>query len=274
MPLPNKGVAITITWYCTLLILVGFNFYQSKVEAAPPPANAPAFAGVSALTFTPVDYATDFQVDTARHLLRLTEANRAPYFFMAPLTLPDKNLLTGMRVFGEDFDPQGAVQVRLMRCDHGQARCVSLGTLTSTTGFAAGLFDTGQLAALNEPVDNSLYSYFLELELSALLNSGLRSVRLELAAQTNAGLPQDPAQWALEGSATNFTLPEVGWAQVRVCTNDLSHLDNPTHYPALVVDGSVRALASNSCVSAWGRTFEIKRRPNTGPSAGTYQYLP
>jgi hypothetical protein len=59
----------------------------------------------------------------------------------------------------------------------------------------------------------------------------------------------------------------------RICTDDLSHLPNPTHYPTLVVDGLAQPLASNTCVDATGYTIELRRQLNTGPSSGTYQIL-
>jgi hypothetical protein len=167
------------------------------------------------------------------------------------------------------------VAVRLKRCDHGQARCVNVVETTSTDSYAAGQFQTVRIAALNEIIDNNLYSYLVELELTALFDSGLRSVRLEMANEGSGSPPPSGGveQWSLAGDVTSFIIPNGGWAQVRVCTGDLSHLPNQTHYPTLTVDGRSTTLGSNTCVTVWGRNIQLRRELNTGPSSGTYQIL-
>lgn len=236
--------------------------------------SSPAFIGVSAMAFAPLNQETRFNKDPQRQILTLSDQSRNSTIFVAPLSLPDRSRLTGITVFGEDFDNQGAVRLRLTRCDHGQPRCVTLAETTSTDNFAAGQFETIKVAILNEVVDNNFYNYFLELELTAIFNSGLRSVRLEAVGTGSAAPPAGNVEpWSLSGSATSFPLPNLDWTEVRVCTDDLSQLDNPTHYPILVVDGQSTQLASNTCLTTWGRDIEIRRRLNTGPSSGTYQFL-
>ena len=233
-----------------------------------------AFVSVSSMAFEPVNQNIFFSKDTRRQLLSLSGQTRGGNLFVAPLTLADHSRLTGMTVFGEDFDNQGAIRVSLLRCDHGQVRCVSLAETTSSDSFAGGQFETLKVDIPNETVDNNFYSYFLELELTALFNSGLRSVRLETVATGGAGTsPGSVEQWSLSGSVTSILLPNLNWTEVRICTNDLSHLNNPTHYPFVVADGQTTQLGSNSCVTVSGRDIEIQRRLNSGPSSGTYQFL-
>ena len=237
-----------------------------------------AYVSVSALVFEPINPDIRFNKNTARQLLSLTGQAHdvsGTNIFMAPIYLPDRGLLMGITVFGEDFDNQGAVQVRLKRCDHGQARCLSLAEPTSTNPFALGQFETLKVTNLNEVVNNNLYSYILELDLTALGGSGLRSVRLELLDRSSSGGGGGGQAeiWSLSGSLTSFLLPNTGYTQVQICTDDLSHLPNTTHYPVLVVDGESTRLSGNKCLTTWGRTIEIRRSFNTGPSSGTYQYL-
>lgn len=232
------------------------------------------FISVSSMAFGPINKNILFNKDPRRQILALSSQARTGNLFVAPLTLPDRSRLTGLTAFGEDFDNQGEIRVRLTRCDHGQARCVTLAETSSTDSFAVGQFETVKLTIPGETVDNNFYSYFLELELTAIFNSGLRSVRLETVGTGGTGMPPGNVErWSLSGSATSFPLPNLDWTEVRVCTDDLSHLNNPTHYPTLIVDGQAAQLASNTCVTTWGRDIEVQRRLNSGPSSGTYQFL-
>jgi hypothetical protein len=278
----------SISAFFTLTIIAGSMLFFSGAIAAPPAqvASTPApqvitssltYLSVSSMAFMPASQDTLYRKDARRQMLTLnsqplTSASDS-YVFIAPLTLPDKNVLTGMTVYGEDFDNQGAVEVRLKRCDHSQARCSSLAETTSTDTYAAGQFETTRAAIPDEVVNQKFYSYFLELELTAVAKSGLRSVRLELTED----IPLTPAgsvkRWSLSKDVTSFLLPNQGWTQVRVCTDDLSHLNNPTHYPTLIVDGQMIPLSSSACVTVWGRDIEIRRELNTGASSGTYQFL-
>jgi hypothetical protein len=220
---------------------------------------------------------SNYLKDTRQQLLSLTGSSQNfvlnRNFFVASLSLPDRSELLGLTVFGEDTDPQGEVRLRLKRCDHSQARCTTLAETTSTNGFSAGRFETSRVAVLNESVNNGFYSYFLELQLTALSNSGLRSVRLEMLTPNGESTPGAEEQWSLANDTETFTLPNVDLTQVRICTDDLGHLDNVTHYPFVVVDGRSISLSSNSCITVWGRDIEIRRRANTGPSSGTYRFL-
>ena len=234
--------------------------------------NSARFVSISAMAFQPAQPNIPYFKDLQRQLLGLTtQAQNA--LFVAPLPLQDRSELVGLTVFGEDFDNQGEVRLRLKRCDHGQARCVSLAETTSTAGYNFGQFETARISFSTNTIDNNAYAYFLELELTALAGSGLRAVRLEIIP-SQGGSPSTPTQnWTLSGNTLNFTVPTSGYSQVRVCAGDLNHLNNSTHYPYVVVDNNAVPLSSNSCVTVWGYDIRVERRPNTGPSSGTYQIL-
>jgi hypothetical protein len=268
--------------FFTLTIIASIMLFLSQAMAAPPPETEETalfqttvdtfqYVSISALAFVPVRQNVTYTKDVQRQILSLTGQIANVNIFIAPLTLPDRSDLLGMTVFGEDFDNHGEVRLRLKRCDHGQVRCVNLAETTSTTDYAAGQFETTRISIPNEIVDNRFYSYFLELELTSLANSGLRSVRLEVV--TRSPTSSDEEQWALAGGIRSFLLPNSDLTQARICTDDLSHLNNPTHYPFIVVDEGVIPLSSGTCVTVWGHDIEVRRRANTGPSSGTYQFL-
>jgi hypothetical protein len=264
------------------IILAGLLVLFNKVMAAPALAETRLqtsaqeldYVSVSALAFEAVSQNTAYIKDAQRQILSLASQNLSGNIFIAPLLLPDRGQLLGLTVFGEDFDNQGEIRLRLKRCDHSQARCVTLAETNSTLGYAAGPFETIRVSLLNEIVDNRLYSYFLELELTALFNSGLRSARLEMMPPGVASPVSNQERWSLAGDARSFSTPNLGLAQVRICADDLSHLDNVTHYPFVVVDrDQTIPLSSNSCITVWGTDIAIQRRANTGPSSGTFQIL-
>jgi hypothetical protein len=248
---------------------------QGTATPTPTPTESPqTYLSVSAMAFMPIDPATRYQKDVLRQLLTLDNSSTsANNIFVAPLALADKRVLTGMTVFGEDFDNQGAVQMRLKRCDHSQARCATLAQMTSSTTYASGQFETPKAVIANEVVNNYFYSYFLELTLSEQSKGGLRSVRLEMTGGESLPPVGEAKEWTLTGNVTNFLIPTQGITQVRVCTDDLSHLPNATHYPNLVVDNNSYPLSSNDCRTVWGSSMRITRDLNTGPSTGTYQIL-
>lgn len=281
------GLIIIISNLVTLAIIASLLLLLTPASAAPPVipdssklaqtlADRFQYVSLSSATFTPISSIAVYNKDLNQQLLTL--GNQPRNFngnnnrFIGMLSLPDKTRLTGMTVFGQDFDNLGEIRLRLNRCDHNQAHCVILAETASVVGYDAGLFE--KVSLFNELVDNSFYTYFLELELTALGNSGLRSVRLELVAENGEPAPPDTVvTWSLSGDVTTFRLPNQTTRQVRVCTDDLSHLDNPTHYPTLIVDGQPIPLGSNTCITVWGFNIELRRELNTGPSSGTYQFL-
>jgi hypothetical protein len=280
------GLTALISSIVTLLIIAGSLLIFSQVFAASPANIDPIAAAqtgsvqqyisVSALAFGPVSQFAVYYKDFNQQLLTLGnqprnftgDSNR----FVAPLTLPDQSWLAGLTVFGQDFDNQGEVRLRLKRCDHNQPRCILLTESASAVEYDGGLFE--KVSPFNEPIDNAFYDYFLELELTALGNSGLRSVRLETTmGGTVSPTPPTLETWSLSGNVTSFRLPNQTTVQARICTDDLSYLNNPTHYPILIVDGQVINLTSNTCITVWGYNIEIRRDFNAGPSSGTYQIL-
>lgn len=284
----NKGQAgliAVISSMLTLLVIVGSMLIFTQVSAAPlarvdpktadQPGRVQQYIGISAMAFGPVSQFAVYFKDFNQQLLTLGnqprnftgDSNR----FVASLALPDQTRLAGLTVFGQDFDNQGEVRLRLKRCDHNQPRCILVAESASAVEYDGGLFE--KVSLFNELVDNNFYDYFLELELTALGNSGLRSVRLETAATGTPPTPPTVEKWSLADNTTSFRLPNQTTVQARICTDDLSYLDNPTHYPVLVVDGQVISLASNTCITVWGYNIELRRDFNAGPSSGTYQFL-
>jgi hypothetical protein len=264
--------------FFSLTLVMGLFLVFERAKAAPSPqiaGSGPIYLSISGLAFLPTNASIPYSKDTTRQLLSLTGQNRNFNLFIVPVNLPDQSVLTGMTVFGEDFDNQGAVQLRLKRCEQSQGVCISLTDATSTNAFAVGRFETVRVPILNEVINNNLYTYFLELELSALNNSGLRSVRLELFEEGQAPPPTgNTDRWELSCPTTRLTLTSgTGARQVRVCTDNLSDLPNITHYPSLVVNDQVTRLSSNNCITVQGSTIEVRRPYNTGPSSGTYQIL-
>lgn len=268
-----------------LVMVMGIALFFEQALAAPPGhpgediaaqggAGRMQFVSISAMAFLPIQPNLPYFKDPQRQILSLTQGTPStPNLFVAPLILPDRSELVNFTVFGEDFDNQGEVRLRLKRCDFGQARCVSLAETTSTAGYNFGQFETAQINFSSNTVDNNFYSYFLELELTALAGSGLRAVRLEIIPPQGGPPSGGAASWSLSGNTLNFTIPNSGYAQVRICADDLSGLNNATHYPFVVVDGNIVPLSSNSCVTVWGYDIGVSRRPNTGPSSGNYQVL-
>jgi hypothetical protein len=285
----NKQILVTAVLGSILSVMItSVVLFFGQALAAPAPrseetlssqsqANSTQSVSISSMAFQPTQANVPFFKDTERQMLGLAVQGQGPRptpaLLVAPLMLPDRSGLEGLTVFGEDFDNQGEVRLRLKRCDHGQARCVNLADTTSTLGYNFGQFETTRINFSTEIIDNNAFSYFLETELSALAGSGLRSVRLEIIP-SQATTPSGNAEsWSLSGNTLNFTVPNTGYAQVRVCAGDLSGLNNVTHYPFVVVDHNPIPLSSNSCVTVWGYDIQVSRRPNTGPSSGTYQIL-
>lgn len=276
------GLVATISTILTMLLIGGPLLIYTQVSAAPSEIilaqtnTLTGYVSVSSLAFGPVSQYVVYYKDFNQQLLTLGnqprnftgDSNR----FIAPLTLTDQTILSGLTVFGQDSDAQGEIHLRLKRCDHNQPRCVILAENGSAVEYDGGLFE--KVSRFNELVDNAFYDYFLELELTALGNSGLRSVRLEIASPvTPSPTPAPLGEWSLAGEVTSFRLPNQSTTQARICTDDLSYLGNPAHYPVLVVDGQVIDLTSNSCINVWGYYIELRRDYRAGPSSGTYQFL-
>ncbi|GAB4463513.1 MAG: hypothetical protein Kow0031_41520 [Anaerolineae bacterium] len=275
--LASAGISALFSLAMVAAVVWGF----APAQAAPLPQTGGSGVqaiSVPAMAFNPVQQNSSYALDSQRQLLWLMGTNRSVTrdrnIFVAPLLLPDRAQLLTLVVAGEDYDTQGEVRVRLKRCDQRQPVCVGLGETTSQVSFAGGYFETPASFLQNEVINNASYTYFLELELTALNNSGLRSVRLDAVGAGSATPPvSSVVRWELGGAFTSFPVPTTGWAEVKICTDDLSYLPNASHYPFVVVDGVQRGLSTGSCLTVQGYDIEIRRNLNTGPSSGTYQIL-
>jgi len=272
------AVISSITTILTItMVLIGFSWHVSASATAQQTTENIEYRSISSLSFLPLNQSANYVKDPNTQRLGITGQTRVfsnnNNVFVAPLVLPNQSRLIAVTLFGQDFDPQGEIGLRLKRCDHSQARCVVLLETTSTVTYSAGIFETTKLAT-NELIDNNIYNYILEAELTALANSGLRSVRLDvITPQKVAVSASSPNQWDLSGTTYGYRIPTTGFTQVKVCAGDLSHLNNTTHYPYLTVDDSTYPLDSNECVIVWGYEFEVHRELNTGSSSGSYEIL-
>ncbi len=273
------STAMTFTLLISLLLL----FTQVKAAATPHPqvtitsqtiSSTMQYVSISGLTFNPGDPTVAYTKDVQTQLLKLGgPANPTSNLFVAPVTLPDRSQLMGVTMFGEDYDPTGEIRLKLKRCNHGQPFCVIIAETSSTRSYTSGQFETSRVNVINEVVDNRFYTYFLALNITALNRSGLRSVRLEYLTNSTSPAVSSQKPWSLTGNIRIFTVPTSGFNQVKICPNNLSHLNNSTHYPYVVADGQITSLSSNSCVTVWGQSLTIEKSRNTGSSSGTYQIL-
>ena len=277
----------------TLTIIAGLMWLMGQASAAPPPKTGQTPAGqtitptlqyisISGVAFSPIQQNMAYTKDVRQQLLGLAGQSRnfgaGSNLFIAPLTLPDRSELFGITVFGADFDNQGEVRVRLKRCNHGQAFCVILAETTSTAAYALGPFETSRISVFNEIVDNQFYASFLELDLTALGNSGLRSVRLEVLSQAEAPFTAKKEPWLMQGPDRTFGLPNntTRTRDVEICIDDLTRSNtDPIHYLSSTAESVevARLSSSNPCTKVAGEKIEIKRTLNTSRWSGTYQFL-
>jgi hypothetical protein len=203
---------ITVTIFGGSLLFFNGALAAPSVERAlaprPQPAGDASFVSVSSVAFLPADSENSaYTRDPVRQMVVLT-GSATGNLFVAPLSLPDQHAVVRLTAFGEYFDSNGAIQVHLKRCPHnGQTPCERL----ASAGVSAGSpvqprFETHTTVVPNVAVDNQRFTYLLELELTALQNSGLRSVRLELSAgeaAVSAALPSG-SQAAVVSARTNL----------------------------------------------------------------------
>ena len=135
---------VTISTVLTLILTFGILSVFDRALAAPLNTQAarPAsqdsveFIAISALAFEPTQPGMPYFKDVQRQILRLTSTDRnfiaGNNIFVAPLTLQNGSQILAMSLFGEDFDTQGEIRLRLKRCDHSQARCQILAETSST----------------------------------------------------------------------------------------------------------------------------------------------
>lgn len=224
-----------------LSTLINANSFQGKVAAAPLAEAAltstqqitgsnRSYQSVSLFEFVPFKPNNTLYTINANPLL-LTLGAKSDYnfasannIFEAPLSLPDNVMLTGLTVFGVDNDNQGEVKVTFFRCNHtynSQTACQEI-SLSSNTSNSLGQFQTQTpLGFIPFPIRNQDNFYFLQLEITALNNSGLRSVRLQFADNSGSG-------------STPATLPEHPIVPWNLGANELVEIPSPTGDPITV----------------------------------------
>jgi hypothetical protein len=267
----------------TVAIGVGSLLIFSQAVAAPEASSAAqtsgrAYVSVSALAFepmfpqTPPAYTKSFP-----QFLSLNTTDRGPEsqgnWFAAPLNLPHNSTLAGMTVFGQDNDPAGRMTVFLWNCDHsGTNGCQTIASYDTMLNSVNTAVDSGRLT-INHRVNNEAYTYVLGLNLWAVNNSGLRSVRLELtnlSTELPGGAPPTQAEvsWTVPAYGQTQLLNLSQAAEVRICTDVLGRNSLPT----LAVDDSNQyQLQSDTCVVYTGQRFKLIGDIN--PASGTYQIL-
>jgi len=281
-----------------LLIIINANSFQGEVAAAPLSkaasvstqqitGNNRSYRSVSLFEFVPLNTQDSLHtIDSSSILLTLgaksdhnfTNANN---IFEAPLNLPDNVMLTGFTIFGVDNDNQGEVKVTLGRCNHNlQIPCQEI-SLSSDVPNSLGPFQTQTpLGFIPIPIRNQDNFYFLELEITALNNSGLRSVRLQFAdngesISTSSNLPENPVvPWNLNANElVEITSPTSNPITVRVCVDakDASFIDRPE---VRTGDASSNPVILNfgDCRDFTGRYIQIRGNGRTTTS-GYYQRL-
>ncbi|MCB0197031.1 MAG: hypothetical protein KDJ65_34100 [Anaerolineae bacterium] len=203
-------------------------------------------------------------------------------WYVAPLSLPDNTIITGITFYGRDVDPNGWVEIALWRCTHGgDVSCVNLPLSSYRTDepFASGSFDSGQIA-LNEVVNNQIYSYTLATRIVALNGSGLRSVLVETAATNGTVSPppgsggsiEGPVSWTLNNRnvTTQLSTNLSPTAEVRICSNSGSSADVEIRY-----DNNTETLTPGNCARSSGYSaYSVKNVGVYGSSAsGTFEVL-
>ncbi len=186
----QRQMLITAMLSCifTLVILGGSLLIFSRAVAAPSAqsvdtaaqqgSDQKSYISVSALAFMPTQQASErYNRIFAQQLLTFTgedhNFNENNNLLWAPLSLPDHSNITEMKIFGLDNDDQGKIQIYLVSCDHsGQTGCQRLAWAGSGDTWKGGAFETPRFDT-NKRIDNSLYTYLLELRLTALGNKDI-----------------------------------------------------------------------------------------------------
>lgn len=201
--------------------------------------------------------------------------------FEAPLSLPNNVMLTGFTLFGVDNDNQGEVKVTLFSCNHNlQAQCQTI-TLSSTASNSLGPFQTQTPTGFTPiPIRNQTNFYFLQLEITALNGSGLRSVRLQFVDNGGSDsipttLPEFPVvPWNINANElVPIESPSGNPITVRVCVEFMNAADFDR--PDVVTDGDFsNAITLNfgACREFTGRFIQIRGKGRTTTS-GYYQRL-
>ncbi|MCB0211281.1 MAG: hypothetical protein KDJ52_18215 [Anaerolineae bacterium] len=282
--------------FFTLVVVIGSLLVISGALAAPPADVAStkiqqstqrSYISVSSMAFQPFSPRTmPYRRGFDEQILALDTTSREiegqNNWYVAPLFLPDNTIITGITFFGRDTDPTGWVEIALWRCTHGgDVSCINLPLSSYRTDepFAAGGFDSGRIA-LNEVVNNQIYSYTLATRIMALNGSGLRSVLVEASAGNgvispppgSGGSIEGPVSWSLNNRnvTTQLTTNLSTTAEVRICSSSSSSADIEIRY-----DSNTETLTPGNCARYSGySSYSVKNVGVYGSSAsGTFEVL-
>ena len=282
--------------FFTLVVVIGSLLVISGALAAPPADVAStkiqqstqrSYSSVSSMAFQPFSPRTmPYRRGFDEQILALDTTSREiegqNNWYVAPLFLPDNTIITGITFFGRDTDPTGWVEIALWRCTHGgDVSCINLPLSSYRTDepFAAGGFDSGRIA-LNEVVNNQIYSYTLATRIMALNGSGLRSVLVEASAGNgvispppgSGGSIEGPVSWSLNNRnvTTQLTTNLSTTAEVRICSSSSSSADIEIRY-----DSNTETLTPGNCARYSGySSYAVKNVGVYGSSAsGTFEVL-
>lgn len=279
----------------TIAILVGSLLFLNGALAKPgltsmaqTPASTPTYLSISSMAFKPFDEQTmPHRRNFEEQILALDSATRQIQgrnnWFITPLMLPDDHVLTGLTFFGQDFDPAGWIEIALWRCPHsGDANCMNIPLSRYRTDevAASGIFDSGKIA-LNEPINNQLYSYILVTKIIAINGSGLRSVLLELTQSSGSvfppraeGVPLGRVEnWSLANRGTRTQLVEGmnPAVMIQICNSQSSAADVEVRYGG----DKTKALSPGNCTRISGYSaYSIENVGLYGDAAfGTFGFL-
>lgn len=284
-------LAAILSSLTTLVLAIASLALLTRALAAPPRLTAPqpqtgnVYLSFSSLAFQPYSSATlAYRRDFSTQLLSLNTATQQiegqNNWFLTPLRLPDQSRLTGVTVYGQDFDSSGWIELALWRCAHlGDESCVNLGLWQSGEATAAGAFNSGRIS-LDEVIDNQAFSYTLATRIYAINNSGLRSVLLEVTATGEISTPGSGAgsglarteQWTLanRGVVTQLTTNFSPAATVQICNYASS-----TAEVEIQTNDQTQTLRPGNCTWLSGySSYAVKNVGLYGHSAaGTIEFL-
>lgn len=246
-------------------------------------STANRYLSISSMTFQPFSEETaPYRRNFEEQILALDtsslEVENQNNWFIAPLLLPNDTLLTGITFFGRDLDPNGWIEIALWRCTHGgQVSCIDLPLSSYRTdeSFTGGNFDSGRIA-LNEVINNQIYSYTLATRIMAVNGSGLRSVVVELSetsgsdGSSGTGGSSEPIAWTLDNRnvTTQLATGISPSAVVEICSDSRSSANIEVQYGS-----NVSTLTPGNCARYSGySSYAVKNVGVYGSFAsGTFE---
>ena len=183
-----------------------------------------SYISIGAINFKPLypQSKLSYKIDPKAQLLSLDSQNRGNKdngnWFVAPLTLPDQSLITGLKVIGWDGDKEGGMSAELWRCENSLTKaCRHIGGWETSESFV-GAVDSGiYKLKQKERVDNSLYYYMVLANIWMVSSgSGLHSVLLEVEESVPSG---QQAEW-LDWTGPQILVGPGVANRITVCRND------------------------------------------------------